>query len=213
VNGKVYFTRRINLGNYEHKEFSAEISFSEEETIDTAADLAVETVETRLGLRKVAQVLKAAGEEAAPKKSKIGAFIEAVEAADVAQAAADAAAAEVGALDEPIIVDSEPVVGEPVVGEPIIVEPVVGEPIIVEPVVGEARRALAAAASEEGDPLADRVVDNDELYRAVQAFIMKHGARGKIAVIGMLLGYAEQLAAIPEERRLAFLAELAGLTP
>jgi hypothetical protein len=190
MNGKVYFTRRINLGNYEHKEFSAEISFSEEETIDTAADLAVETVETRLGLRKVAQALKAAGEDAAPKKSKIGAFIEAVEAADVAQAAADAAAAEVGSQDEPIVVDNEPVVGdnEPVVGD--------NEPVVVE-----------------ADPLADRVVDNDELYRAVQAFIMKHGAAGKLAVMGMLPLYAEQLAAIPQERRLAFLAELPVLMP
>jgi hypothetical protein len=182
MNGKVYFTRRINLGNYEHKEFSAEISFSEEETIDTAADLAVETVETRLGLRKVAQVLKAAGEDAAPKKSKIGAFIEAVEAADVAQAAADAAAAEVGSLDEPIIVEP--------------VEVADSEPVVVE-----------------ADPLAEREVDNDELYRAVQAFIMKHGAAGKLAVMGLLPRYAPQLAAIPQERRLAFLAELPVLTP
>lgn len=237
MNGKIVFTRRVNLGNYEHKECSADISYTVDDDqdwlhqkgiVDRAADLAEEVVERKLGLNeriKRADVLKKPEPEQSIGHRVADAFgvprkpEPVVQLADKPNDEYGKTFTKMDPLSEDWALVADPLASAGVVSAPS--APVNGaasgslaDPLAVgaEPSSGPAADTLADLDAELA--AIPREVSNDELENAARSYVMRHGKPGYLALRRMKDKYTEtQIVTIPQERRLAFLGELAELTP
>lgn len=219
--GLVSYLRRVNTGNYEHKEFRADISWSAEEEggaeemIERAADMAVGVVHQRLGLASgeampvqvvetgfgVGPGMAAVAEQRAENEEKIKrhrATKAEMEHRAQVKADGDAAKARLQAPPEQIVdpfVDDAPLSSAP------------------------AATSGSAAGGQDADPLLGEVSDeltalppdisNDDLIRAAEK--KKAELKDALAIRRLIGAYAVQLSMIPQSRRGEFLAELAAL--
>jgi len=227
VNGKIVFTRRVNLGNYEHKECSADISFNvadeddwldQKGIVDRAADFAAEVVETRLGIRKPSEVTAAVLDRVQQSAAQhlTSAAIHDLNAGYIVPPRKNKAPPQ----PVPVTVAQLPQFVMDPLSEDATLPETDDDPLASAGVVSAASAPANGAAS--GDTLADldaelaeipREVHNDELHTACRSFVQQHGTRGKVALQRLLAGYSPQIAGIPMTRRLPFLGELAVLAP
>ena len=204
TDGSVHYARRVNLGNYEHKEFSADISWSADDAdvpedveaiMGIVATHAVDMVHGRLGIERTAL-------EQVP-----------VEAPAPAEPAAPITFKQAAAL---------PPVDLGMVAE--IVPPKKRSPALEEAIKErEAALARLTAAASSGevidDPLAldasepvsntEAEMSHDELYPAINR-LMLHKPATMIAGYREILGEfgATQMAQVPADRRREFLAKV-----
>ena len=228
--GVASYLRRINTGNYEHKEFKAEISWvaepedsqlTAEEWLERAADTAIAVVHQRLGLTE-----RPVENHTPPVETPVP--------------------------PAPPVENHTPPVENPVPPALPVEEPVAAHNLDAETkrITRRTKAELAAGVSLEeaaqrraaeatkaatpkppveplivvdnGDPLLDMDEDEDELTAlppAIDDGELKAAAERKVhelqdaVKIRQLIGkYAQQMSMIPQERRRAFLDELVALT-
>ncbi len=211
--GSATYEQKVNTGNYEHKLFRSEISWLANEgddardMMDHAADEAVRITRERLGLAQK-PVHNAAEIAAEVVRTREG-----LDPIDQLRAKAEAAGLPVEEAD---------------------VELVEGKPMPKRtraPKLGSVEALKAAAAAAAVDPLADdkpvldltadMVVDDDpfasiapditdtDMIKAAEA--KKAELKDAVSIRKLIGTYAPQMAAIPQSRRAAFLAELKAL--
>lgn len=234
TSGVVRYLRRVNTGNYEHKEFSADISWSvddgdaplaADEMMEIAADRAVRVVHERLGLAErplpqlgppvvetsVATPLSTAAGACPPTANVTGKLVshdpKPTKAAKAAasspeQQEVEAIKAKVAAR---LVSEGKTVpTADPLLDAAKAADPLLGDepPGADDPLAG---------ISDDDDPLTalpQEIGDDDLLAAAEKAIVRVNDAIKVRRVIGK---YAKQLPMIPQDRRQAFIDELAAL--
>lgn len=203
--GTVRFLRRVNLGNYEHKEASAEISWSAEESSDSS-------VQDRAQAEAMRRVNDMLGLSVEPTPMENGLIPQVVSPAQAAHIEAQAQA--------PVLTDKDKLAAD-IIGS----EPVMGMGQIVR--AARKRKAKEAAVIEDDQPVdvaAPAVIEDDpaamwdaapveisdqDLYKACSAAQQRIG--DAIKVKQTISKYGKHANMIPQSSRGAFLADLANL--
>lgn len=217
--GAVRFERRVNTGNYEHKQFSADISWSAEDADDPvrallmqerAAQEALDIVHRALGLEPVSRQAQTAVQQDRAPEAQPAPLPEAelvtLAPANVIGRPRRAAKPAVKTLAEEkaeAVAEARQRMQERVdQGDPLAADATQGDPL--------------AGDATQGDPLAEEdflsalpELTPQDTYRVMVETVKRLG--DAIRPRQVLGRYAPQVSAIPPERRQAFVEELRAL--